>query len=67
MVKEFAKEQGLEYAEFGFTEGNKEVLGVLREVARQARIVGMVAREEVREAREKDKDTLKASGTLSRH
>lgn len=50
MVKEYAKEQGLEYAEFGFTKGNKEVLGVLREVARQAKIVGMVAREEVKNA-----------------
>lgn len=53
MVKEFAKEQGLEYAEFGFTEGNGEVLSVLKEVAQQARIVQMVANEEVKHAVEK--------------
>ncbi|KIO24699.1 hypothetical protein M407DRAFT_8823 [Tulasnella calospora MUT 4182] len=53
MVKEFAKEQGLEYAEFGFTEGNGEVLSVLKEVAQQARIVQMVASEEVKHAVEK--------------
>ncbi|KAF8592037.1 fatty acid/sphingolipid desaturase [Ramaria rubella] len=43
MVKEYAKDQGLEYAEFGFVEGNEEVRGVLREVARQVGIVKMVA------------------------
>ncbi|KAG8710095.1 hypothetical protein FRC08_017629, partial [Ceratobasidium sp. 394] len=35
LVKEFAAEQGLEYAEFGFTAGNCEVLGVLADVASQ--------------------------------
>jgi delta8-fatty-acid desaturase len=45
-VKEYAREQGLEYAEFGFLKGNGEVLGVLKEVAEQARIVGMVAKAE---------------------
>jgi sphingolipid 8-(E)-desaturase len=49
MVKEFAKEQGLVYAEFGFREGNDEVVGVLRGVAEQVRLVGMVAESEVRE------------------
>jgi len=49
MVKEFAKEQGLVYAEFGFREGNDEVVGVLRGVAEQVRLVGMVAEGEVRE------------------
>lgn len=53
MVKEFAKEQGLEYAEFGFIQGNGEVLTVLKEVAQQARIVQMVASEEVKHALEK--------------
>lgn len=51
LVKEFAAEQGLEYAEFGFVEGNQEVLGVLREVANQARIMGMVAKGETDEMR----------------
>ena len=43
LVKEFAREQGLEYAEFGFIEGNQEVRGVLKSVAQQAKVVGMVA------------------------
>lgn len=50
MVKVYAAEQGLEYAEFGFVKGNAEVRSVLREVANQVRIVGMVAEEEVKEA-----------------
>ena len=50
MVKEFAKENGLEYAEFGFIEGNGEVRGVLKQVADQVKIVGMVAESHVREA-----------------
>lgn len=53
LVKEFAKEQGLVYAEFGFISGNGEVLSVLKNVADQARIVGMVADREIREAIEK--------------
>lgn len=50
LVKEFAKENGLEYAEFGFIEGNGEVRGVLKQVADQVKIVGMVADAHVREA-----------------
>ncbi|THH34139.1 hypothetical protein EUX98_g158 [Antrodiella citrinella] len=50
IVKEFAKEQGLEYAEFGFVEGNGDVRSVLKGVADQARIVGMVADANIREA-----------------
>ncbi|KAI0735069.1 fatty acid/sphingolipid desaturase [Earliella scabrosa] len=50
LVKEFAKERGLEYAEFGFIEGNEEVNGVLKQVADQIKIIGMVADSEVREA-----------------
>ncbi|OCH96070.1 fatty acid/sphingolipid desaturase [Obba rivulosa] len=50
LVKEFAKEQGLEYAEFGFVEGNEDVRNVLRQVADQVKIVGIVADAEVREA-----------------
>lgn len=50
MVKEYTAEQGLEYHEFGFIGGNGQVLGVLKDVANQARIIGMVAQEEVQEA-----------------
>ncbi|KAJ3478495.1 hypothetical protein NLI96_g9717 [Meripilus lineatus] len=50
IVKEFAKQQGLEYCEFGFFEGNSEVRGVLRQVAEQVKIVGMVADSHIREA-----------------
>lgn len=50
MVKEYTKEQGLVYHEFGFIKGNGEVLGVLKDVAEQARIIGMVANEEIKEA-----------------
>ncbi|KAH9944294.1 fatty acid/sphingolipid desaturase [Epithele typhae] len=47
IVKEYAKERGLEYAEFGFVEGNGEVRGVLKQVADQIKIIGMVADSEV--------------------
>ncbi|KZV97268.1 delta 8-sphingoloid desaturase protein [Exidia glandulosa HHB12029] len=51
LVKEFAKEQGLEYAEFGtFVEGNRDVLDVLADVAKQVAFVRKVARAEVDEA-----------------
>ncbi|KIM21540.1 hypothetical protein M408DRAFT_333402 [Serendipita vermifera MAFF 305830] len=50
MVKEFATERGLTYHEFGFIGGNGQVLGVLKDVADQAAIIHMVAREEVQEA-----------------
>ncbi|OBZ79252.1 Delta(8)-fatty-acid desaturase [Grifola frondosa] len=50
LVKEFAKEQGLEFAEFGFIEGNGEVRGVLKQVADQVKIVGMVANAEINDA-----------------
>lgn len=50
LVKEFAKEQGLEYAEFGFVEGNGSVRNVLKQVADQVKIVGMVADSHIREA-----------------
>jgi delta8-fatty-acid desaturase len=43
LVKKFAKDQGLEYAEFGFLAGNKEVQSTLRGVADQLRIMKMVA------------------------
>ena len=49
IVKEFAEKQGLEYAEFGFVDGNLEVRGVLKQVAEQAKIVGMVADAHVKE------------------
>jgi len=49
LVKEFAREEGLVYAEFGFFRGNQEVVGVLRGVAEQVRLIGRVAEGEVRE------------------
>jgi len=53
MVKEFAKEWDLEYAEFGFVRGNQDVRNVLREVADQAKIVGIVAEHHIQEAMKK--------------
>lgn len=53
LVKEFAKEQGLDYAEFGFVNGNAEVLGVLKGVADQVKLMSRVAQVEVNEAFEK--------------
>ncbi|KAL1748469.1 fatty acid desaturase-domain-containing protein [Schizophyllum fasciatum] len=53
LVKEFAKEQGLVYAEFGFIAGNQDVLGTLRNVAEQVRVIGHVAAAEADEAFEK--------------
>lgn len=50
LVKEFAKEQSLEYAEFGFFEGNGEIRNTLRGVADQLKIMKMVADSEIREA-----------------
>lgn len=50
LVKEFAEEQGLTYAEFGFVDGNKEVVGVLRGVAEQVSLIGMVGKAEAQEA-----------------
>jgi delta8-fatty-acid desaturase len=50
LVKEFAKEHGLEYAEFGFFEGNGEIRNTLRGVADQLKIMKMVADSEIREA-----------------
>ena len=43
LVKEFATAEGLEYAEFGFIHGNGEVLSVLKNVAEQAKVIGVVA------------------------
>ena len=53
MVKEFAKEWDLEYAEFGFIRGNQDVRNVLRQVADQAKIMGIVAEYHVQEAMKK--------------
>lgn len=50
LVRAFAAEHGLEYAEFGFAAGNMDVLGVLRDVANQVAFVGKVAQAEVDEA-----------------
>ncbi|KAF8905514.1 delta 8-sphingoloid desaturase protein [Gymnopilus junonius] len=53
LVKQFAKEEGLTYAEFGFIDGNHKVLGTLRHVAEQVKIMGKVAKVEASEAVEK--------------
>lgn len=50
LVKEFAKEQGLEYAEFGFWAGNGEVQSTLQGVAAQLKLIKMVADNGVEEA-----------------
>jgi sphingolipid 8-(E)-desaturase len=50
LVKEFAKERGLEYAEFGFLEGNGEVQSTLRGVANQFKIIKLVADSEIHDA-----------------
>jgi len=59
LVKAFAKEQGLTYAEFGFVDGNGQVLGVLKGVADQVRLVGKVASAEVKEAAEMQQTSKK--------
>jgi delta8-fatty-acid desaturase len=50
MVKQFAKDEGLTYAEFGFVQGNGEVVGVLRAVAEQVDLMAKVANAEAKEA-----------------
>lgn len=58
-VRAYADRFGLEYAEFGgFVAGNREVLGVLADVARQVAIVRKVAQAEVDEAVAKVRATL---------
>lgn len=49
LVKAWAREEGLRYGEFGWCEGNGEVLGVLGGVAAQVRILARVAEREVEE------------------
>lgn len=49
LVKAFAAEQGLHYAEFGFVQGNKHVLTTLRGVADQVKIMRRVLKGEARE------------------
>ena len=72
LVKKFTKEEGLSYAEFGFVEGNHEVLGVLQNVAYQIGIMAKVADSEVQEAVEKSKPKENAPlavrhGSISEH
>ena len=43
------------YAEFGFREGTRDVIGVLRGVAEQVAIVGRVADREIKEKLEKSR------------
>jgi len=40
----------LTYAEFGFVDGNQEVIGVLKNVAEQVKILREVAKTEAKEA-----------------
>lgn len=48
LVKVYAVEKGLTYAKFGFVSGNKEVLGVLEEVAGHVKVFANVANVEAR-------------------
>lgn len=48
LVKDFAKEEGLEYAEFKWIDGNREVLGVLKSIADQVKILVLVADNEAK-------------------
>ncbi|KAJ9122485.1 hypothetical protein QFC22_001913 [Naganishia vaughanmartiniae] len=48
LVKEFCKEQELEYAEYSFIEGNQRVLKVLRDVANQLSLLKKVAAADAR-------------------
>ena len=65
LVKEFAKQEGLTYAEFGFVDGNQEVIGVLKSVAEQVKILREVTKTEVEEALSK-KITACDAALLSR-
>lgn len=47
-VRPFAEKWGVEYTEYSFTEGNKKVLGVLKDVADQVKILGKVAAAQAR-------------------
>ncbi|GHJ87358.1 hypothetical protein NliqN6_3760 [Naganishia liquefaciens] len=47
-VKQFCKEQELEYAEYSFTEGNQRVLRVLRDVSNQLSLLRKVAAADAR-------------------
>jgi delta8-fatty-acid desaturase len=53
LVKQFAAEQGLVYAEFGFVSGNREVIGMLKGVAEQVQLIGKVAQVEAKETMHK--------------
>ena len=43
LVREFCESVGVKYVIFGFVEGNKEVIGRLEEVAKQARMMKQCA------------------------
>lgn len=59
LVKQFAKDEGLTYAEFGgFVEGNKKVLGLLQSVAQQVKLMVNVVEAEAKEAMETKKISL---------
>ncbi|KAI9002136.1 fatty acid desaturase-domain-containing protein [Hyaloraphidium curvatum] len=55
LVEQFAEENGLKYTAFHFVEGNKFVLGALRDVADQVKLLGKVLEgESMRVSRGKD-------------
>ncbi|PPQ87028.1 hypothetical protein CVT25_000005 [Psilocybe cyanescens] len=65
LVKQFAKEEGLTYSEFGFVDGNQEVLNTLKHVAEQIKIMGNVVKVEAKEAIEKKMDATDVMFGLS--
>lgn len=68
LVKEFAAAEGLTYAEFGFVDGNQEVIGTLRHVAEQVKILSKVANAEVKGAMEKNNGgTSDSNGIYFKH
>lgn len=42
-VKAWCAAEGLDYQTYTFVDGNERVLGVLRDVARQVKVLGLVA------------------------
>jgi len=50
LVKQFARDEGLTYSEFGFVDGNRKVVGTLRQVAEQVKIMTRAVKAEMKEA-----------------
>ena len=47
-VRPFAERHGLKYEEYSFVDGNKKVLGVLKDIADQVKLLGKVAAAQAR-------------------